>query len=62
MTSAWLGRFGGGGFRSSDSLRGSLTFSVIGFLQTWNMRLANLKSTINLLFLLIYLANLALES
>jgi hypothetical protein len=29
MTLAWLGRRGGGGFGSSDSLRGSLIFSVM---------------------------------
>jgi hypothetical protein len=38
MTSAWLGRRGGGGFRSSDSLRGSFMFSVIGTLQGRIMR------------------------
>ena len=38
MTSAWLGRRGGGGFRSSDSLRGSLMFSVMGTLQSQIMR------------------------
>jgi hypothetical protein len=38
MTSAWLGRRGGGGFHSSDSLRGSLTFSVMGSLHRINMR------------------------
>ena len=33
MTSAWLGRRGDGGFRSSDSLRGSLMLSVMAILQ-----------------------------
>ena len=39
MTFAWLGRRGGGGLRSSDSLRGSLIFSVMGTLQSQMMRL-----------------------
>jgi hypothetical protein len=38
MTLAWLGRRGGGHFGSSESLRGSLTFSVMGALQDENMR------------------------
>jgi hypothetical protein len=38
MTLAWLGRLGGGHFGSSESLRGSLTFSVMGALQDENMR------------------------
>jgi|KBSMisStaDraftv2_1062788.scaffolds.fasta_scaffold31114_8 hypothetical protein len=37
MTLAWLGRRGGGDFGSSESLRGSLTFSVMGALQDKNM-------------------------
>ena len=32
MTFAWLGRRGGGGFCSSDSLRGNLMFSVLAVL------------------------------
>ena len=36
MTPAWLGRRGGGGFRSSDSLRGSLIFLVMGRLLAKN--------------------------
>jgi len=38
MTTAWLGRRGGGGFGSSESLRGSLTSSVMGALQDKSMR------------------------
>ena len=38
MTSAWLGRRGGGSFGSSESLRGSLMSSVMGALQDKIMR------------------------
>jgi hypothetical protein len=37
MTLAWLGRRGGGDLGSSESLRGSLTFSVMGALLDKNM-------------------------
>ena len=44
MTSAWLGRRGGGSFCSSDSLRGSLTVSVMGFLQSEHFPARNMRS------------------
>ena len=48
MTLAWLGRRGGGGFCSSDSLRGSLMLSVMAILQAGIMTQADSDSTIAL--------------
>ena len=62
MTFWWLGRRGFGASGSSESLRGSLTGSVMASSQDKNIARAAPDSSHKLLFLLAYFANLTLLS